>query len=651
MKPGTPWSNPPNKSLQSNKDMKKTISINISGILFHIEEDGYATLKKYLETINRHFSHYTDNQEIISDIENRIAEIFLSNLKNNKQVITAENVTRLIEKMGTIADFKAEEMEEEVKQENTEKENDFYKYITPPGQEVKGYKKLTRLENRKILGGVCAGMAHYLSIDPLWTRLVALLLLFSGKLDFGRPGWDFLPWNFKFSFSLGIWALIAYVILWVILPVSHEEPEDKHIKKLYRNPDDRTLGGVASGLAAYFNIEVLWVRLLFIALIFAGGAGFVIYIILWIITPQAKSITERIQMKGGAITLDNIESTIKENMNPLPPQEESQTKKILLAPFRFLGKVLNMLGEALGPFGLFLLAVIRVVFGLLISFIGISIFMAPLILLGVYFQIVPVDSSMVQLYDIPAEWIKDIIPAYLAIAISFVILIPGLVILLLGISVIVKKSIINGRFGLVILGVWLLSIGIASFQVPKSISQFKTEGVHTLETPIEFNEGTLVLKAISEAKDTGIYEMVRLELAGKDGQEIMLIQDFKARGKGYEDAVNNASAIPYGFVVTDSILTLERGINLNQLEKFRGQSLSLTLEIPYNQAFVMDKSILPILRNTLNRAGYRSRDVSSRNYWVFNENGLFCLNCSNGKKITEADSLSRVIFKDAYFMK
>ncbi|MDX5479928.1 MAG: hypothetical protein LPJ98_15895, partial [Cyclobacteriaceae bacterium] len=68
--------------------MKKTISINISGILFHIEEDGYATLKKYLESINRHFSHYEDNQEIISDIENRIAEIFLSNLKNNKQVIT-----------------------------------------------------------------------------------------------------------------------------------------------------------------------------------------------------------------------------------------------------------------------------------------------------------------------------------------------------------------------------------------------------------------------------------------------------------------------------------------------------------------------------------------------------------------------------------
>jgi phage shock protein PspC (stress-responsive transcriptional regulator) len=631
--------------------MKKTISINISGILFHIEEDGYASLKKYLETINRHFSHYEDNQEIISDIENRIAEIFLSNLKNNKQVITAENVTRLIEKMGTIADFKAEEMAEEIQQESKDQENDFYKYITPPGQEGKGYKKLTRLENRKILGGVCAGLAHYLAIDPLWTRLVALLLLFSGKLNFGRPAWDFLPWNFNFSFSLGIWALIAYVILWVILPVSYDEPEDKHIKKLYRNPDDRTLGGVASGLAAYFNIEVLWIRLLLIALVFAGGAGFVIYIILWIITPQAKSITERIQMKGGAITLDNIENTIKENMNPLLPKEESQTKKVLLAPFRFLGKVLNKLGEALGPFGIFLLAVIRVIFGLIISSIGIAIFITPIILLGVYFQIIPLDNLMIQFSDVPVAWITEVIPVYLAIAISFALLIPGLVILLLGISVIIKKSVINGRFGLVVLGVWLLSIGIASFQMPKTISQFKTEAIHTIETQIEISEGTLVLKTTPQTGERGLYDMVKLELVGTDAKAPILVQDFKARGKGYEDALKNATAIPYGFTVTDSILTLERSIVLTQMEKFRGQSLSLTLEVPFDKPFVMDKSILPILRKSVHRAGYRSRDVSSRNYWIFNESGLFCLNCNNGRIVSEDDSLSRLKFQGTHFIK
>ena len=111
--------------------MKKTLSINISGILFHIEEDGFATLQNYLDSINRHFSEYPDSKEIVLDIENRIAEIFLSYLKNNKQVITAENVDRLIEKMGTIADFSAMKEAPAEKDSSEDPGDDFYKYVTP----------------------------------------------------------------------------------------------------------------------------------------------------------------------------------------------------------------------------------------------------------------------------------------------------------------------------------------------------------------------------------------------------------------------------------------------------------------------------------------------------------------------------------------
>lgn len=629
--------------------MKKTISINISGILFHIEEDGYATLKKYLETINRHFSHYEDNQEIISDIENRIAEIFLSNLKNNKQVITAENVSVLIEKMGTIADFKAieeaEETQKDSKEKSTTTENDFYKYITPPGENPKGYKKLTRLENRKILGGVCAGIAHYLAVDPLWTRLVAILLLFSGRINFGRPGWDFIPGNFNFNFSMGAWALIAYIVLWIVLPVSYDEPEDKNIKKLYRNPDDRTIGGVASGLAAYFNIEVIWVRLLFVGLMFAGGSGFVIYLILWIITPQARSITERIQMKGGAITLDNIESTIKENMNPLPPKEESQARRILLTPFRVLGKIIEGIGMALGPFGKFLLSVVRVGFGLIIFLIGISITITPLILLGVYFELLPFAGNQFYMDDIPAQWITDILPVWLAISTGFAIMIPGIVILLLGISVIIQKSLIEGRFGLVILGIWLLSLGIAAFQLPSTIAQFKNEATYTLDSTLDLGEGTIILKSEGYTSNKGIFEMVNLRLSGIDGEKVVLVQDFKSKGKNYDDAINNAKQISYNYSILDSIVILDRGIDLNKLDRFRGQGLKLTLEIPYDKPFIMDKSILPIIRNTLYRNGYRTRDVNAKNHWVFNEDGLLCLNCTSTKELSRADSLSIQKFK------
>ena len=92
--------------------MKKNISINISGIIFHIEEDGYETLRKYLDSVNKYFASFDDNSEILSDIEGRIAEIFLSKLNDGKQVITAEDVSNLIATMGSVSDFKAAEEQE-----------------------------------------------------------------------------------------------------------------------------------------------------------------------------------------------------------------------------------------------------------------------------------------------------------------------------------------------------------------------------------------------------------------------------------------------------------------------------------------------------------------------------------------------------------
>lgn len=636
--------------------MKKTISINISGILFHIEEDGYTVLKKYLDAINKHFSHYEDNQEIISDIENRIAEIFLSNLKNNKQVITTENVDNLIEKMGTIADFKAIEETEVPNPENTTEktsteENDFYKYITPPGEDgSKGYKKISRLERSKIIGGVCAGFANYFSIDPLWTRLFTILLLFSGNLKFGN--FKYGSFDATFSLSIGIIALVAYIVLWIILPVSYDNPEDKNIKKLYRNPDDRTLGGVASGLAAYFGIEVLWARLIFIILIFAGGSGLVIYLILWIITPSARSITERIQMKGGAITLDNIELTLKENLKLTDHQQESTARKLFMAPFRVLGMIINGIGAALGPIGNILLAIIRVLFGLIIFLIGLAITITPIAALALYFEIIPHEELLeVGSMRFPTTWITDIISDWLAIAASIVILIPGLVFITLAISVWVKKSVIEGRTGLITFGIWLLSIGVCTFQIPRIINEFKINVTHTTSETLNFNNRILVIKTTNTKVRASFKEQVSLEIKGVDSGLPTLIRQSRARGKNYDDAMLNAQSIPYKYSLKDSVLELSRTVDLSGINKFRDQELDLLLELPYEQVFVMDKSILPIIRSTLTKNGYKIRDVNSYNHWVFNDDGLLCLTCRSEHKKSGADSVSRSKFNNAYFIK
>lgn len=628
--------------------MKKTISINISGILFHIEEDGYDTLRKYLDAINRHFSSYKDNHEIISDIENRIAEIFLSNLKNNKQVITAENVDKLIEKMGTIADFASVEEEKadlEQEEENEANDQDFYKYVTPPDADKKGYKKLVRLENRKILGGVCAGMAHYFSIDPLWTRLIAILLLFSGNLRFNFGFLDIWPFDdFRLNLSFGLFAAVAYIVLWIILPVSYEIEEDKNIKKLYRNPDDKVIGGVASGLSAYFGVEVIYTRLALVLLILAGGSGFLIYLILWIITPVASSITERIRMKGGEITLDNIDSTLKENINPIPKAPESRTRQILLTPFRIIGQVIEAIGSALGPLGRFFLNVIRVIFGLFVFFIGLGLTITPIFSLAVYMGVFTNDDYRVLMDNFPVELFSNLVPIWLVVGASFLLIIPGIIIILLGLSVLMQKNLIGSRFGFVALGVWLLCVGICAFQIPLIVAQFKEENWHKIEETVPVMEGIMILR-MNPIGEESTFNNVNLKLEGTSDSLVTLREDFFSRGKTKAEAMNNAKMIGYNYTVMDSIITFDEGYDISNLNAFRDQKLNLFLEIPYEKPFIMERSLLEILRNTIYRNGFRSNDVSQNTVWAFNQQGLVCLTCEEEVQQNEGENSEGVNFE------
>ena len=627
--------------------MKKTISINISGILFHIEEDGYDTLRKYLDAINRHFSSYKDNHEIISDIENRIAEIFLSNLKNNKQVITAENVDKLIEKMGTIADFAS--VEEEIadlnEEEKLENDQDFYKYVTPPNADKKGYKKLMRLENKKILGGVCAGVAHYFTIDPLWTRLIAILLLFSGNLRFNFGFLDIWPFDdFRLNLSFGIFAAVAYIVLWIILPVSYEIDEDKNIKKLYRNPDDKVIGGVASGLAAYFGVEVIYTRLALVLLILAGGSGFLIYLILWIITPVASSITERIRMKGGEITLDNIDSTIKENINPIPKAPESRTRQILLTPFRIIGQIIEAIGSALGPLGRFFLNVIRVIFGLFVFFIGLGLTITPIFSLAVYLGVFTNDDYRILMDNFPVELFSNLVPIWLVVGASFLLIIPGIIIILLGLSVLMQKNLIGARFGFVALGLWLFCVGICAFQIPLIVAQFKEENWHKIEQTVPVTDGIMILR-LNPTGEESTFNNVNLKLEGTSDSLVTLREDFFSRGKTKAEAMDNAKMISYHYDVLDSMVTFDEGYDISNLDIFRDQKLNLFLEIPYDKPFIMERSLLEILRNTIYRNGFKSSDLSQNTIWAFNQQGLVCLTCKEEVSLDEDEESEGVNFE------
>jgi phage shock protein PspC (stress-responsive transcriptional regulator) len=309
--------------------MKKIININFHSRVIPIEESAYEMLQQYIASLRRYFANEEGRDEIISDIENRFAELFSETLKKGAPCITDADVNAIIASMGRPEEFEGETAEPAFAATGA---NAGAAGATggPGGSGASGTgatggqqnwqfanepRRLYRAENDKILGGVCAGLANYLKIDPAIVRIIFVLLC--------------MGWGAGF---------LVYIVLWLILPTRALPASVR--KRLYRNPDDRVIGGVASGLAAYFHIEVWIPRLIFclplvLSIIssiagsvwfpwhhwgpafFTGGFGgtlFVTYIVLWIVLPEANTASEKLEMRGEKVDLESIKNTIKSDL-------------------------------------------------------------------------------------------------------------------------------------------------------------------------------------------------------------------------------------------------------------------------------------------------------------------------------------------------
>ncbi len=578
--------------------MKKNISINISGIIFHIEEDGYERLKSYLESINQYFASFDDNQEIVTDIEGRIAEIFLSKLNEGKQVITLEDIEALVTTMGSVKDFQSIEEPEE---ETSNKQSSYQSQSTSSTSE----RKLYRDANRKVLGGVCSGLAHYFKIDPLWMRLLFIVLIV----------------------STGV-LLLAYIIMWMVIPESGEIVEDENLKKLYRNPKGRVLGGVAGGIAAYFGTDVAYIRLFWILATLFFGTGVILYIVLWLILPQANTITEKVQMQGEPVTLSNIESNIKEGLNVDENKEESVFVKIILFPFRLVAIILTGIGRALGPILLFFVEAIRVFFGLVMTLTGLSVLLSLVVTAGILLGIFTTGSFLgidnVHL-SFPVFFIKEGFPIFTVFVAFLASAIPAFFVVILGVMVISKSKILSANVGWSLLAVWFISIIGLSFTIPSMIFNFREDGIYK-ETQSYDLEGKTAVLTVNEIGHES-YEATSLQLRGHESDQYKLVKEFESRGRSRRQAIENAKMVNYNMVFEDSVFTFDSNITFEEDAKFRGQDLDMIMYIPYDQAFKMSYELREIIRNTIYRSGYDVADMDLENTWIFTPAGLECTTC------------------------
>ena len=405
--------------------MKKTLNINIGSRVFNIDEDAYDLLSKYLESIKTYFKKIEIDEDIFEDIENRISEKFNSK-SESRQSLNLNDVDSIIEQMGTLDDVKEAyddfEINEPKKQsqESSKKENK---------------KRIYRNSSDKVIAGVASGLANYFGLDPIIFRLIFIASLFTG------------------------FGFIAYLIFWIGIP-ENESGRINENKRLYRDGDNKILGGVAYGLANYFGLDPAIIRVLFIVSLFIGGFGLLAYLILWISIPEAKTVGEKMNMKGYTLTLENIEKFIKEKL-PQNDGKENIFVKIILLPFRVIGPIFLGIIAIIIPILRILISFILLVFSIVVIVFLVVFTLGALKLINYQnFILGSIDGFYISGIDLSA--IIGELPVYFQLSILLFLVVALLFIIMIILKVLfnIKNNISSRLIGLFFIGAILFIFNI-----------------------------------------------------------------------------------------------------------------------------------------------------------------------------------------------
>ncbi|MEP6948606.1 MAG: PspC domain-containing protein [Ginsengibacter sp.] len=573
--------------------MKKVININFQGTVVPIEETSYELLKQYTESLRHYFVNEEGRDEIINDIESRISELFQERLKKGSTCITDDDVNTIIANMGRPADF--EEAEGGEQSSGAKKESSNFQYAN---FDVKG-KKLYRDENHKILGGVCSGIAAYLGIEPLIIRLV---FIFSGI------------------------GFLAYIILWAFVPGSNVLVNGVR-KRLYRNPDEKILGGVCSGIGSYFNVNPWIPRALFlipfISLFFRWGhigpltfpnflsfsfspGSFIVYIILWLVIPEASSTSEKLEMKGEKVDLNSIKNSVVEEMKGVKERVSKLGKEagsIAKEKGHEIGLEMHYAARRTGgALGNIIVTIFKVFAYFVLGCIALSLIAALFGLAIVSIGLFPLkDFVLTDGWQSVLAWGTLI----------FFIGVPVIGVITFIIRRIARIKSRNRLMRYSFLGFWVLgiicfvalisSVG-GDFRRTNSANEEKitltNPGVRSLEVN-SFNNNRyhrgnswFRLEPFASFDDDTAYignVRIKIEKSLTDSFQVSVIKMCNGYTRRYADTL--ASLINFNIAQNDSLLFVDRAIAINTANKFRNQSVEVIIYVPVGHLIKINKNL------------------------------------------------------------
>ncbi|HUH26977.1 PspC domain-containing protein [Gelidibacter sp.] len=563
--------------------MNKTVNINLAGIFFHIDEDAYLKLQRYLEAIKRSFTDTQGRSEIIADIEARIAELFNERVQNDKQVIRIKEVDEVISIMGQPED--------------------------------------------------------YLVDDEIFED---------------EPHSDF-----------------------------QQKSQSTFSKKLFRDKDNSYIGGVASGIGHYLGIDAIWVRLIWILLALGSAGTFIfIYVLFWILVPEAITTAEKLTMTGEPVNISNIEKKIKDGFENVSQNVSDAVKNMDLPKQGNKIKAgSKTFFDTLGEIILFFLKIIGKFIGIILIIIGASMLIGLIVAL---FSVGVAEVIHVPGIDFIHATNAANIPIWMmSLLLFFAIGIPFFFIFYLGLKILINnlKSIGQiAKFSL--LGLWLLSvIGLVLIGVKQASEYTEYALVQHTESLNKTAKDTLYLsmvqnksyskqykghnnqwKPVYDQNDQKLLYLTNVGLVLKSTKDSVasIRIDKSSRSNNYQNAKKRANNINYNYKITGNKLELDGFLTTAFANKYRDQEVEIILYLPEGSVLFADKNTTSFYGNQSVRSSYMHntnfenlRSIN-KNHIVINgmeghylqmlDNKIKCLDCPEEQEFNDdaTDDSSRL---------
>jgi phage shock protein PspC (stress-responsive transcriptional regulator) len=633
--------------------MKKIININLAGRVIPIEDAAYESLQRYIESLRRYFAKEEGRDEIINDIESRIAELMNDKIRKGASAITEADIEEIITSMGRVEDFEAADAEAETESKSTagQSSGTYTSHSEPKKPKGRLYRDLSD----KFLGGVCSGIANYMNVDPAVVRLLFAIITFGG---------------FGFGFLL-------YIFLWIFLPA---RDLDTYVgKRLFRNPDDMIIGGVAGGLAAYFNKSSRTVRLIFAAPLLLNilfsllnallsinhfeqvspfdiafgsiSSTFILaYLVLWIVLPLAKSPFEKMEMRGEKVDVNRIKQnvqegmgTVKERMSAWGEEVKSSAQKMserakeftrtqgadFAADFKRTAKpVASGFGHAIG-------VIIKAFFLFVFGSLAFALFVGLMVVIfGGGTVLWPLKQALME-FVLDGFWQKFFFWGTLI----FFIAVPIVAFLTWLIRRIMRVRSQRSYLGWVFGGLWTLGWICIIMFASLLAKDFRTGADKTQEITVAAPANGKLLLTVSEpaikynndlfftdidnrgwdfTDDSLKLANVDLDFdASKDSNYHVLVIK-SSRGRDENQAEMLASRIQYNVTSQDSVLDLGSGYGIARADKFRDQEVTVLVSVPVGKKIRFDESVADKLNYYGVSVRRSRRGVKVReNRWVF----------------------------------